>query len=85
MTPVSWYKLKCEIAHSSFQYGEVVLCTMLPFEGDSSLSLISYLLLIKPKVSILKVIILDIHKFFFDQPLYLKLNLFKNNQMFLVF
>lgn len=52
MTPISWYKLKCEIAHSSFRNGEVVLYTMLPFEGDSSLSLISYPILIKPKVSI---------------------------------
>lgn len=54
MTPVSLYKLKCEIAHVSFWYGKMALCAMLPFEGDSSLILISYLLLLKPKVTIFK-------------------------------
>lgn len=53
MTPVSLYKLNCEIAHGSFWYGKVVLCTMSPFEGDSSsLSLTAHLLLLNPKVSI---------------------------------
>lgn len=54
MTPDSLSKLKCETAHGSFWYGKMVLQTMLWFEGDSSLSLISHLLLLKPKVSILK-------------------------------
>lgn len=53
MIRLEWHQLvltKCETAHGSFWCGKMVLCTVLPFEGDSSLSLISHLLLLKPKV-----------------------------------